>query len=160
MEEKLLTNSVHSVERMPFSVDYRLNLKEIINIGNYHDVDLNINEKNFPVLRDREVDTARFIGRLFTFNRLSSTEEAVEHMMARNFEPAPLRETLLLDMTHQKLLKRFLIIGLGSSWKRCGDLVVPGLTVNVLNRRIVKLYSQKGIWPSTTNFLGIQRIHG
>lgn len=160
MEERLVTSSVLSIDKMPFSVDYRLTLKEILTLGKYQKVNPDIRENNFPYLNLRGIETANFGARLFHFNRLMMTEDILEFMGERNIEPAPIRELLFMGKMYPKLQRKFSIIGLGSTWKRCGDLVVPGLSKNHIDFRTVELYNSKAIWPSSCRFLGIQKLPG
>lgn len=157
MKEKTANTASFRTDRISLEIDYQLSLSEILRLGKYDQVNESVNEVNFPLVSN-ELKSTELIAKLFKFGGLVGSEEATQLMKADGFDPSPIRELIFLGLRYPFLQQSFFIVGLGSTWKRYGDLFVPGLSKNSINQRIINLYSYKGIWPSSCRFLGIQKM--
>lgn len=131
-------------------------LADAIKAGKYDHVDLDINEKNFPLTGETygKKDMA-----LFSFGIGISSEDAVLKMDEAGYRPATLMELLVIGENWPELQQSFPLVALGSSAVVCRSRIrrVPVLLGSFKNRRLHLSASDCG-WFSRYRFLGVRKL--
>lgn len=137
------------------SINYSKSLKELMLRGCYDWVNGGINERNFVLPAHLINQRVLVSSKLFNFNRLLSSEEAIYEMRKKGYRPATIFELLALGSKYKWLQRYFPIIALGSTWNLAIDVVkVPYLTATT-NSRKLHLNSFQVKWPKKCYFLGV-----
>jgi len=162
MEEKNLSITevitlIRGKNEFDLSVDYSRTVQEMIEAGNYDWTNNDITEKIFPLPTELSGQKTTVSSKLFHFNRLISSEDAINEMDAAGFRPATLAELLALGEAHPELQKEFPIVALSSVWRDAyGDRHVPVLFF-VDYRRGLGLGWFGRDWGSDYRFLGVRK---
>lgn len=103
-----------ATDTLRLQVNYDLCVEAAIREGQYDWVNLDVNDKHFKTSRigQKEVET-----KFYHFNRLISSEQAIEEMRKDGYHPAELHEGLALRAKHRDLQRQFPIVLLGSIWQ-------------------------------------------
>lgn len=123
-------------------------------VGKYDWVDGDITEKHFPINIPADYDAEY---KLFHFNRVISSDDAIKEMKKEGYRPATLVELLVLGETQPELQRLFQIIALSpiTPWDVShGDYRVPTLTKGNAGRELTLNWSGDG-WNAYSRFLGI-----
>jgi hypothetical protein len=106
-------------------VDYGRSVVDLVAAGKYDWKNDNVNDNNFPVSR-RGTDSVEV--HLVHFNRMISTQDALNELDRQGLKPADLHTLLSLGAKYPDLQREFPIVALGSVWRyRFGDRSVPYL---------------------------------
>lgn len=128
-------------------------LAEAIKVGNYEEVDPNINATNFPLTG--EVYSKKDMA-IFFFDKEISSEDVEKEMDAVGYRPADIVEGIVFSENFPRLQKKFPIAILGSSAIVGRDCRVPVLSGDIV-RRGLYLYYWVGGWNSFYRFLGVKK---
>ena len=139
------------------SIDYSRTVQEMINAGNYGWTNNNITEKHFPLPTELNGKKVSVLTKLFHFNRLISSNDAIAEMDKVGYRPATLPELLALGETHPEIQKEFSVVALGSVWRYAFDFrAVPVLNFDGDLRKL-SLYWFGRDWADYYRFLGIRK---
>ncbi len=141
------------LQSLKITVDYTQTLQEMIEKGKYDWVNSNIIQKNFPI-RGEGKEEVRI--KLFHFDCVISSRDAIAEMDRQGFRPATLPELLALGAVKPELQKEFFIVAFGSRWQfpPGGILNVPVLSWNAQERRL-RLDWFGGNWREHCRFAGV-----
>lgn len=136
-------------------INYSKSLKELMLRGHYDWINSGINEKNFVLPANLINQKLRVSCRLFNFNRLLNSEEAIYEMNKNGYRPATIFELLALGSKYKWLQRYFPVVALGSPWNLAIDVVkAPYLTATGHGRKL-HLNSFQEKWPEKCYFLGV-----
>lgn len=144
-----------SEESVMLVIDHSRTLQEMINAGNYDWSNNNIIVKNFPISLEMTEKKVEVSAKLFHFNRVISSENAISEMDKAGYRPATLVELLALGEAQPELQRQFSIIALGSFWHDAlGSRRVPCLLVDDDGREL-SLHWFGGDWIADYRFLAV-----
>lgn len=106
------------ISKINLTIDYSMDVEEMMIAAGLYS--RRLNSDNFPIpkkLRGKKVDISV---RLFHFNRLISTEEAIFEMNEDRFKVANIFEQITLATYYPDLQRQFPIAAFGSTWKAPG----------------------------------------
>ena len=96
------------------TVNYNLTVEKMVTVGSYDYANGNITSEHFLVQGQGKQEKEII---LFHFDRLISSEEAIQEMDEVGYRPAEPEEILALGAGHPDLQREFTIVGLGSPWQ-------------------------------------------
>ncbi len=157
----LLKANVYNVDRKEFQrvigikvvyrvmVDYDCSLAQMIEAGNYEEVDISITHENFPIQGFGRLEKEII---LFRFNRAMSSRQIITEMDKQGCRPAKIEELLALGKAQPEIQRKSPIIAMGSILK---NSEVPGLSED--DYRDVSLFLLVGDWPIHFRFAGLYK---
>ncbi len=157
VEGKAKEEQLKSEEEISLTVDYGQDLKQMIANGKYGSCNYDITEKNFPMPTELVGEKVVVSAKLFHFNHVISSEEAIAEMEKEGFRPATLAELLALGEAQPDLQRQFPILALGSVLRRAnGTRHVPYLDV-LGDKRNLYLLPFGADWHYTCRFLAVRK---
>ncbi len=121
----------------PVVVDYSKSLDEMIQSGNYVEVDRDITTENFPV---EDYYKARINLQLIYFGRDTTPEEVIQEMDRRSLRPATLPEMLAFGAKYPEMGVEFPVMAFGSISTKQDDVFnVPYLGQDVMTTGLREL---------------------
>ena len=135
-------------------VDYTKTLEETCACGGYDLVNSGIKAEDFPIPPEMVGKKIEVSARLFNFNCVVGSKNAIFAMNAAGYPPANIMELLALGILFPELQLYFPIIALGSIVKDSnGDCYVPCL---IVNGHRIRLFKFDGSWGHICRFLGVR----
>ena len=146
---------IQVMEEINFIINYNQSFEQMIEAGNYNDVNDEITKRNFLFSNDIAVNRKEIRAKLFTFNKEIKTQDIILEMNKFGYRPANLIELLALIASNYEF-NNFPIIALDSKWVNKDELCfVPA--VNFISGRIkqLDLYWLDFSWQKNFYFLGV-----
>ena len=135
-------------------VDYGRSVVDLVAAGKYDWKNDNVNDNNFPVSR-RGTDSVEV--HLVHFNRMISTQDALNELDRQGLKPADLHTLLSLGAKYPDLQREFPIVALGSVWRnRDGRRGVPCLDGHGSERDLC-LYWIDSDWVEIYRFAAVRK---
>jgi hypothetical protein len=138
------------------AVDYGRKLEDAIAAGHYDWVNENITEANFP-LGTEERGKKKLSTKLFHFDRIVESKEAIREMEKEGYRPPSLREGLAFSEANPELQRQFPIVILGSVWVGGGRGPRVPMLYGGSARRGLYLFCLGGKWGSGSRFLAVRK---
>lgn len=130
-------------------VDYSKSMRSMVKDGNYDRVNPNIAFKNLPLVGEGRVEVTL---ELLHFDRIISTEKALEEIKKRGLVAARIEHLLAFGAAHPELQREFPILALGSVWQNPYSVrYVPSLWGG--RSRRLDMYWSGTTWVKTCRFL-------
>jgi len=129
----------------------------MIEAGKYDWTSSDITEKHFLLPTELNGENVSVSTKLFHFNHVISSKNAITEMYKAGYRPAALAELLALGEAHPELQKEFPIVALGSIWcGRGGNHDVPVLNFDEDGRELVLNWFVND-WFCSCRFLGVRK---
>ena len=136
-------------------VNYNRSLADMIKACKYNWVNNDINSKHFPLKGKGKHELS---AALFYLDRYIESDDVITEMDKQGYRPATIEELLALDEKYPDLQKEFLIIALGSVWRRpSGDRDVPCLRWNGSERGLDLYWFDGKRYVADWRFLAIRK---
>ena len=149
------TKSKSIKEIISLTVDYGRNLEQMIEVGEYDHVNVNITEQNFSLATELRGQKTSVTSQLIHFGCDISSEDAMLAINKIGHPLATLPELLALGEAYPDLQFQFPIIAFGSIWHDAsGRLRVPYLVVDGTRRKLELYWFDYG-WHANCRFLVI-----
>jgi len=140
-------------ELISLVVDHTKTIKQAIADGNYDCVNNDIAD-NFG---SNEIGVSTEVAKLFHFNYVISSGDAISEMNKAGYRPATLMELLALGILFPELQRQFSIVALGSVWRLASDYrCVPYLHVHGSERGLSLDWFGRD-WSARYRFLGVRK---
>ncbi len=127
-------------------------LAEMTTIGNFDEIDLDINERYFGA----ETLVVGINPRLYHFDRHVSTDDAIGLMARDGFRPGTLGDLSIYDDQDQEADRRYPIVGLGSVGVIRGNHRVPYFIRNASPLKLHLISTILG-WDGNYRFLAVRK---
>lgn len=135
------------------TIDYSLNLAQMIAAGKYDYANPDITAAHFPISGSGTVETETV---LVHFGRSMNNEAVLAELERRNLEPAKIEEGLAFGAKHPDVQREFPVVCLGSVWQCHGLLYVAVLDLDGTGRRLA-LNDCDVRWAGDCRFAAHQR---
>lgn len=139
-------------ESFMLNVDYEKTLKEMIAAGGYDWRNKECNAENFPI----QNDAANINCKLFHFNRLISSKDAIREMGNAGYREATVAELLAFGVTYPEQQRQFPIVAIGSYWCDPNKFYNSPVLSYDGSRRRLDLHTFAGNWHIYYRFLAVK----
>jgi hypothetical protein len=136
------------------TTNYDRSIDDFVEFGNYDWINEDINDQNFPKIKNHQVDGEKTFS-LFYFNYSLSSESVISAMKAENYRPATMRELLIFGENNPEIQRKFPIVALGQENDSFGDRRVGYLDGSLL-KRIIDLFFFNRDWDNYCRFLAVR----
>lgn len=154
-KEEELKSKEYEPDNINLIVNYSRDLKQMIAAGKYAWANKDITEEHFPLQTELRAKQLSLSTKLFHFNRLISSKDAIFEMEKNGYHPANLAELLALGEIYPNIQKEFPVTALGSVWNFADSgHRVPALRFGG-SRRGLHLYWFSIKWNKDYRFLAV-----
>lgn len=140
------------------TVDYNQSLQQMIEAGHYTEANSDITEKHFiqDIIENKDRGKVETTLTLVHFNRRMSSDGVLKKFAQRDLRPGTLPELLAFGAKYPDIQRRFLIIALGSLWKKPEYFCLPELDGNSAARYLFLRCFDDG-YHSSCRFLAVRK---
>ena len=138
----------------PVIVDYGQTLEQMVGAGKYDWANLDITQEHFPVSGNGKAERTL---ELVHFNRVMTTDQALEELDKQDFRLATIEELLAFGATYPEIQREFPIVELGSAWRDQHGMRSVAYLHREGSRRTLHLYSIKSDWYGSYRFLAVRK---
>lgn len=144
-------------EEIKLIIDYNKTIEQVIVEGKYIQIDDNIFSKDFPVSAEKIGKKIEVSAKLFWFNSIISSNDAISEMDKAGYRPATIMELLFFGILFPEPQRQFTIVALGSTGIfGVGHPYSPYLKDNRFERQLC-LGFFAGSWVYNCRFLAIRK---
>ena len=142
---------------LDFAVDYTRTVAEMVAAGKYDWSNDDITSDRYPIPKDKAGKSEGINTKVFHFNRLISSKDAIKEMEKEGYRPATAHEIMAFGEKNPESQRQFPIVSLGSTWR------IPDLLRYVLvlyesaSKCKLDLSYWVGVWFDDYRFLGVRK---
>ena len=142
---------------LDFAVDYTRTVAEMVAAGKYDWSNDDITSDHYPIPKDKAGKSEGINTKVFHFNRLISSKDAIKEMEKEGYRPATAHEIMAFGEKNPEMQRQFPIVALGSTWQN--DILDRYVLVlrGYGSRRKLYLSHWDGGWYGRYRFLGVRK---
>jgi len=141
---------------LDFTVDYTKTVAEMVKAGKYDWSNDDITSDHYPIAKDKSGKKEDISTKVFHFNRLISSKDAIKEMEKEGYRSATAHEIMAFGEKNPELQRQFPIVSLGSVWQGGIYRYVLVLGEHDSKRRLDLSYWD-GDWTDNYRFLGVRK---